>query len=97
ASMIGVLFIIVIALAGLGKVVVKALGGEEVKYPPGSRLVLEERHGMLQRFPGDLLNVPAGTRLEWGSGQSMTFSERFQLRLPPTAVNWEKGAITLPA
>ena len=31
AATIAILFIIVIALAGLGKVVVKALGGEEVK------------------------------------------------------------------
>src|SRR5215217_2548313 len=36
AAMISILFIIIIALAGLGKVVVKALGGEEVKYPPKS-------------------------------------------------------------
>src|SRR5689334_24399968 len=33
AATVAILFIIVIALAGLGKVVVKALGGEEVKYP----------------------------------------------------------------
>src|SRR3954470_12240540 len=38
ACSIAILFIIVIALAGLGKVVVKALGGEEVKYPAGSVL-----------------------------------------------------------
>src|SRR5881392_2190418 len=40
AAMLAILFIIVIALAGLGKVVVKALGGEEVKYPTGSRFVI---------------------------------------------------------
>src|ERR1700722_11160587 len=34
AATIAILFILVIALAGLGKVVVKALGGEAVKYPP---------------------------------------------------------------
>src|SRR3954452_14157599 len=38
AAMTAILFIIVIALAGLGKVVVRALGGEEVKYPAGSVL-----------------------------------------------------------
>src|SRR3954465_3392301 len=37
---IAILFIIVIALAGLGKVVVKALGGEAIKYPGGSVLVM---------------------------------------------------------
>src|SRR5215213_3568839 len=40
AATAAILFIIIVALAGLGKVVVKALGGEEVKYPAGSRLVL---------------------------------------------------------
>src|SRR5262245_37936419 len=40
AAMIAILFIIVIALAGLGKVVVKALGGEDVKYPANSQIVV---------------------------------------------------------
>src|SRR3954451_2335215 len=42
AAATAILFIIIIALAGLGKVVVKALGGEQVKYPAGSKLVLAE-------------------------------------------------------
>src|SRR5881409_3177914 len=36
AATVAILFIIVIALAGLGKVVVKALGGDAVSYPAGS-------------------------------------------------------------
>src|SRR5262249_61063064 len=40
AATVAILFIIVIALAGLGKVVVKALGGEEVKCPAGATLIL---------------------------------------------------------
>src|SRR3984957_11386863 len=39
---IAILFIIVIALAGLGKVVVNALGGDKVVYPAGSRFVLPD-------------------------------------------------------
>src|SRR5438128_2767433 len=39
---IAILFIVVIALAGLGFVVVKALGGEEVKLPAGMVIVLPE-------------------------------------------------------
>src|SRR5487761_600477 len=35
-----ILFIVVIALAGLGVVVVKALGGEEVALTPGTRIIL---------------------------------------------------------
>ena len=46
AAIAAILFIIVIALAGLGKVVVKALGGEEVVYPPGSTLVLAKNDGI---------------------------------------------------
>src|SRR3954470_23047096 len=38
---IAILFIIVNALAGLGLVVVKALGGEELKFPKGTVLVLK--------------------------------------------------------
>jgi carbon starvation protein len=37
-----ILFIVVIALAGLGIVVVKALGGEEIKLPPGMQILLPE-------------------------------------------------------
>src|SRR5437660_845797 len=37
---LAILFIVVIALAGLGFVVVKALGGEEVKLPANMRIVL---------------------------------------------------------
>lgn len=36
AATFGILFVLVIALAGLGKAVVKALGGEEVKFPTGT-------------------------------------------------------------
>src|SRR3954465_4858544 len=40
AATIAILFIIVIALAGLGRVVVNALGGEDVKYPANSTLLI---------------------------------------------------------
>ena len=39
---LAILFIVVIALAGLGFVVVKALGGEEVKLPKGMEITLPE-------------------------------------------------------
>src|SRR5436305_6581020 len=37
---LAILFIVIIALAGLGIVVVKALGGEELKLPKGGQLLL---------------------------------------------------------
>ncbi|MBL8865459.1 MAG: carbon starvation protein A, partial [Planctomycetia bacterium] len=39
---LAILFIIVIALAGLGMVVVKALGGEEVKLPAGMQIIVPD-------------------------------------------------------
>src|SRR3954463_13078600 len=56
AAMVAILFIIVIALAGLGKVVVKARGGEEVKYPAGA--VLELQNPPQQTAPGTY-QIPA--------------------------------------
>src|SRR5712671_1807563 len=68
AATIAILFIIVIALAGLGKVVVKALGGENVKYPADSQLVFEK--GLPLRGADGIYTIPAGTRLEWNGGKS---------------------------
>src|SRR3954468_10526716 len=45
ATAIAILYVIIIALAGLGIVVVKALGGEEVKMPAGTRLVYPKEAG----------------------------------------------------
>src|SRR5947207_1489697 len=41
-----ILFIVIIALAGLGIVVVKALGGEDVKLPEGMKIELPEGRGL---------------------------------------------------
>src|SRR2546430_11032763 len=46
---LAILFIVVIALAGLGFVVVKALGGEEVKLPVGMRIILPDEYWQLSR------------------------------------------------
>src|SRR5436190_1505092 len=87
AAMIAILFIIVIALAGLGKVVVKALGGETVKYPAGSVLLLSKDAPWIPGSgqPGaDKDVVPAGAVLSW-SGGTIRFNESFviQHKSPP--------------
>ncbi|MFT3784585.1 MAG: carbon starvation protein A [Tepidisphaeraceae bacterium] len=82
AATVAILFIIVIALAGLGKVVVKALGGEEVKYPAGSKLVLAE--GSKAEEGGETrgdYRIPGGSTLVWPNG-SMKIIEGFILRSP---------------
>ncbi len=99
AAMVSILFIIIIALAGLGKVVVKALGGEEVKYPAGSQLVIPQGvpwSGGTQDGRS-VYNIPVGSKLVWNSGQSSTtFNENFQLAAskPIDSVN---GSMKLPA
>ncbi len=101
ASMIAILFIIVIALAGLGKVVVKALGGEEVKYPAGSELVLPKGWGLNTNNANGIYHVRSTTILEWDGGKSsMTFMDSFELKSPQKLVWRNEGNVdkaALPA
>ena len=48
-----ILFIVVIALAGLGFVVVKALGGEAVKLPAGMQITIPEEYGSLMVYAAE--------------------------------------------
>src|SRR4051812_9139857 len=92
AGTIAILFIIVIALAGLGKGVGKALGGDAVKYPADSRLIFPIPSypvEMLKRpepiASGDgrfLYEIPETTRLRWGANQSLVFNDGFTLSTP---------------
>ena len=62
-GIVAILFIVVVSLAGLGAVVVKALGGDEVAMQAGSRIVLPANE---KAAPGDAQNtvrLPANTRL----------------------------------
>ncbi|MDP9173291.1 MAG: carbon starvation protein A [Planctomycetota bacterium] len=83
AAMTAILFIIVIALAGLGKVVVKALGGEQIKYPAGSVLAIDRpMSAPTTNSDGSYsYSVPAGTSLHWpGEGSDAFLSEPFELQ-----------------
>src|SRR5207245_3823242 len=68
----------------LGKVVVKALGGESVKYPADSRLSLSKAELEMQK--GDdgklIYQIPAGTWLHWGGNNEMQFNDGFSLQTP---------------
>src|SRR5438067_5411102 len=50
---VAILFIVIIALAGLGFVVVKALGGEEVKLPPGMQITVPAGSNIHSNLHGD--------------------------------------------
>lgn len=108
AASAAILFILIIALAGLGKVVVKALGGEAVSYPAGSRLVLPAGASMSEIYSEaggrEHVNyvVPPGSTLEWNNGtQRMTISESFTLSLDKAKVNAiapdPNGSFVVPA
>ena len=87
AASAAILFIIVIALAGLGVVVVKALGGEEVPMKPGAVLVYPKDAPITSRTsPGTKIYfVPPGVEYQYGPGPADTFTiqEKFNLSVDP--------------
>jgi carbon starvation protein len=86
---LAILFIVVIALAGLGFVVVKALGGEEAKLPAGMEIEVPVG-GMIRSTLGEqppdkwhdvLMDVSPGCGVRYGPGQPLvTRTEPFQIK-----------------
>ena len=94
AAATAILFILIIALAGLGKVVVKALGGEQVKYPTGSTLVLPDKATITSKGNANY-EIPSETKLVWSGGE-MKFTSGFVMHsAEPLSSN--ATTITLPA
>jgi carbon starvation protein len=92
AAMAAILFILVIALAGLGKVVVKALGGETVAYPQGSQLIFPDDREAPPRGSNGIYIIPAGATLVWNNNQSsMPLNESFSLKTAAT-MTWAGNA-----
>ncbi len=91
-----ILFIVIIALSGLGIVVVKALGGEKVAMFPGATV----------RFPGEMekATTAAGTRLQVPPGSTIAYprgefkrSEAFTVQVPANAeLNAGSGMFVVP-
>jgi len=97
---VAILFIVVIALAGLGFVVVKALGGEEVRLGEGTRIELPAGAELNAR-QHPLYVFPAGCKVQF-SATSLPAErpETFQVRLPESASALSVGAnntVVLPA
>ena len=99
---IAILFIVIIALAGLGFVVVKALGGEEVKLPAGMTIALPGLdHAKEVEAAGEsrVLDFPPGCVIRYGADQPTSKRpEAFRVRCPkPPAVDDTRVAtIMLP-
>jgi carbon starvation protein len=108
AASFAILFVVTIALSGLGVVVVKALGGEESKLPAATVLELPAgtEVGTWTEAGRDYGRVPAGTRVVYGSGASVVRSESFTIVRPraeaegpggsPFAMS-AAGRVSLPA
>ncbi len=98
-----ILFIVVIALAGLGFVVVKALGGEEVNFADGTRITLPEGNALTEpamRSGGRVYSFPEGCRVAYANTTAVSVrSEAFQIKVPadtPLSMNAAR-TVELPA
>src|SRR5262249_26222041 len=82
---IAILFIVVIALAGLGYVVVKALGGEEVNLPKGMQVILPG-HPLITVATSDgdeKLPFPPGCLVRYTEGGALVERpEKFDVHVP---------------
>jgi carbon starvation protein len=77
-----ILFIVVIALAGLGVVVVKALGGEEAALPAGMRITLPEGTSLEQPSPS-VYRFPGGCTIRYTPTEPpQTRPEAFAVQAP---------------
>lgn len=99
-----ILFIVIIALAGLGIVVVKALGGEEVKLAGGMKIIppddkaitLNEEHASEET---KLYDVPKGSTIVYLGGKTAKRPEALRIQisaqtaLKPAVIG---RAVTLP-
>jgi carbon starvation protein len=100
-----ILFIVVIALAGLGLVVVKALGGDEIKLAKGMQIIVPEgKRANGSRLPNSdgmiEFTYPAGCLLRYPGNVSMPRDESFVVAVPLPAAENEPltdGTVTLPA
>ena len=83
---VAILFIVVIALAGLGFVVVKALGGEEVKLPAGTKILMANNRpqALFYDTPTHTFHqIDGGARLRFpGSDADVVRPEEMIIGLP---------------
>ena len=98
-----ILFIVVIALAGLGFVVVKALGGDEVNLAEGTKIVLPDgrapqREPARNGSPQALYRFPPDCQVRYSAGSVTPRSESFVIGVPTDTVLRPDGehAVALP-
>ena len=85
AATIGILFVLVIALAGLGKVVTKALGGDTVSYPTGTEFVGSNTAFIVMADQYDktyVYRIPAGAQIRF-QGTSIPVTSTMLIHVTP--------------
>ncbi len=104
AAAIAILYIVIIALAGLGIVVVKALGGEQVPMKSGSTLILPQGATIdfhMAAGGPKIYKFSEGTTHRFGPGpdQTMVLHEELTLSLPGNSSlrrNPDGGGLLMP-
>ncbi len=79
---LAILFIVIIALSGLGVVVVKALGGEKVAMIPKTRVHFEGDLPSEATPEGYQVRFPNGSKVDFPNGASFLRSEGFSMLMP---------------
>jgi carbon starvation protein len=96
ATALAVLYIVIIALAGLGIVVVKALGGEEARLKSGGALVYPEGAEIQRTMSRErtTFHLPPGTDYRFDpKAPAVTSTEAFEVVVPPgTRANFDREA-----
>ncbi|HXX92541.1 MAG TPA: carbon starvation CstA family protein, partial [Planctomycetota bacterium] len=93
---IAILFIIINALAGLGLVVVKALGGEDLQLPRGSVVILDPGRRPERVAGAERWKIPGPALLRYAAGQSLIVQEGFELEAAGFGSPGEGGGYPLP-
>jgi carbon starvation protein len=95
---LAILFIVIIALSGLGVVVVKALGGEDIKLTAGTKIVSSQPMSVGEGAGKSVVvKIPEGARVTYDNGASVTRSESFRIAVPPDSKLVDQLNWTLPA
>lgn len=93
---IAILFIVIIALSGLGMVVVKALGGERINLAEGTKITSPEPLALIKNEAGTLVKVPAKSTTVYPSGVTATRSEGFTWQVPGEVTASSPNSLEVP-
>lgn len=94
---ISILFIVIIALSGLGMVVVKALGGEQINMVQGTQLSSPTAMEFVKSETGTSVLVPPQTTTTYPTGISATRSEKYAIEIPGEFTPKSATSIDIPA